>query len=68
MSSKSASPKQPAKTGQVKTDEARAQDRKAERLAAALRDNLKRRKSQQRARDGAADGKPADGAGRSGDA
>ncbi|HWA46974.1 MAG TPA: hypothetical protein VG742_01805 [Dongiaceae bacterium] len=68
MSSKSASPKQPAKTGQVKTDETRAQDRKAERLAAALRDNLKRRKSQQRARDGAADGEPADGSGRSGNA
>src|SRR5262245_50160348 len=63
MSSKPASPKQPAKT-----DRQRADDPKAERLAAALRDNLERRKAQQRARDAAAGDQPAARRGRSGDA
>jgi hypothetical protein len=44
--SKPAAPKQPSRAGQ-----AGAKGADAERLAAALRDNLKRRKAQQRARD-----------------
>jgi len=44
--SKPASPKQPVKNGPEAAETA-----KAERLAAALRDNLKRRKAQRRARD-----------------
>jgi hypothetical protein len=44
--SKAALPEQPTKTTRE-----RPEDRKAERSAAALRDNLKRRKAQQRARD-----------------
>jgi hypothetical protein len=44
--SKSAPSKQPAKIAQESAERG-----KADRLAAALRDNLKRRKAQQRARD-----------------
>lgn len=43
--SKPALPKQPTKTAQEPAERG-----KADRLAAALRDNLKRRKAQQRAR------------------
>jgi hypothetical protein len=68
MSSKSASPKQPAQAGSIKTGQQRVEDQKAARLAAALRDNLKRRKTQRRARDGAADHEPADEPGQGGDA
>ena len=44
--SKSALPKQPTKTARERTEHG-----KADRSAAALRDNLKRRKAQRRARD-----------------
>jgi hypothetical protein len=57
--SKTALPDQPTKTIRE-----RPEDRKAERSAAALRDNLKRRKAQQRARDEADCDEPADGRGK----
>lgn len=50
-------------TGSSAPPKGGAADGRAERLAAALRDNLKRRKAQQRARDGAP-GKPAPEGGR----
>lgn len=56
--SKSAVPRKPAKTAHEQ-----AEGRKAERLAVALRDNLKRRKAQQRARDEAGPDEPTDGSG-----
>jgi hypothetical protein len=54
--SKTALPDQPTKTPRD-----RSEDRKAKRSAAALRDNLKRRKAQQRARDEPDQDAPADG-------
>jgi hypothetical protein len=53
--SKTALPAHPTKTPRD-----RSEDRKAERSAAALRDNLKRRKAQQRARDEPDHDEPAD--------
>ncbi len=56
--SKTAPPEQPTKITRESPG-----DRKAERSAAALRDNLKRRKAQQRARDEPDRDEPADAAG-----
>ncbi|HNB28418.1 MAG TPA: hypothetical protein PLR41_15740 [Alphaproteobacteria bacterium] len=61
-------PKPPTGSAITSTSEVAGQDARAERLSAALRDNLQRRKAQQRARRNGADSTAKDGPAGTGEA